>query len=108
MAHWAPDTVDRLVRSYGTFLFFAKSRGKLIEHVRPAVRASGLLLEEFIEDMTVCRQERMAAVPPLDLRAVTIPIRQRSWSCFIAAALLRVGSWMPRAKPTAMLELYAR
>lgn len=51
-AHWAPDTVDRRVRSYGTFLFFAKSRGELIDGVRPSVRASGPLLEEFIEDLT--------------------------------------------------------
>jgi integrase/recombinase XerD len=51
-AHWTPDTVDRRVRSYGTFLFFSKSRGELIDGVRPAVRASGPLLEEFIEDLT--------------------------------------------------------
>lgn len=51
-ANWAPDTVNRRVRSYGTFLFFADARGQLIDRVRPADRASGPLLEEFIEDLT--------------------------------------------------------
>jgi hypothetical protein len=50
-ANWAPDTLACRVRSYGTFLFFARSRGVLEEHARPASRASGRLLLDFIDHL---------------------------------------------------------
>jgi hypothetical protein len=48
---WSPDTRDRRIRSYGTFLFFAQGRGAVNDGVGPAARASGRLLAEFIDDL---------------------------------------------------------
>ena len=50
-AYWSPDTLDRRVRSYGTFLCFARSCGELEGKVRPAVRASGPLFAAFINHL---------------------------------------------------------
>ena len=48
---WSPKTVDRRIRSYGTFLHFARDRGQLQSEIRPALRASGPFLEDFIEHL---------------------------------------------------------
>lgn len=50
-AHWSPDTINRRTRSYGTFLHFAHSQGMLHTDVRPIQRASGPLLEDFLEHL---------------------------------------------------------
>jgi len=49
--YWSPKTVDRRIRSYGTFLYFARDRGQLQSDIRPALRASGPFLEDFIEHL---------------------------------------------------------
>lgn len=46
-ARWSPATLDRRIRSYGTFLHFAHRRGELNPSVRPAARANGGLLEAY-------------------------------------------------------------
>jgi integrase len=48
---WSPDTLNRRIRSYGTFLFFARGRGELDDCATSTARASGRLLAEFIDDL---------------------------------------------------------